>query len=208
MVDYGQGPKTRRSVRLIFENCELKNEENNEPLRISRKFNLSFNINPKTGQSSNLREFLENWRDKPFTDLDFDASNPKRFSLDSLIGRVVDGKVTHKTLTNSDSGDQYAELTYVEHVKNAGYEPFHDKIAFNLEDFDQATYEKLSRGMRDEIHKSVEFARLEQEGKAKRVEDDDTGYSSSLKEAGEQGHVPAAQVASGASDDLDDDIPF
>lgn len=146
------------------------------PMTIGRKYTLSLN------ERAHLRQDLENWRGKTFTD-----EEVKGFNVFSVLGKCCLITVVHA----ESSGKTYANVKGIvgltkdlrERAKKVTTE--NELLAFSLEGdgFDQETYEKLPEWLQEQISN-----RIEEGAPAEKI--------------GER------QPGSDDAQDFDDDIPF
>ena len=176
------GEKTQRKVKICWEvfgedenGNDLSIEINGEkvPLTISKNYTLSLS------QKATLRKDLAGWRSRDFTE-----EEAKGFDIQNLCGVYCMLNVT----TSDANGKSYTNVASISplHKSMAKPEPVHEKILFELENFDQKVFDGFYQALKDVVSKSPEYQAL--------------GLAHSL--AGNK----AAQEA--ANDDLDSDIPF
>ncbi len=142
--------KHQRKVLIVW---ELPNErtEDGKPLMHSEKFTWSFH------EKANLRKTLEAWRGRRFKEEDF-AGPPNGFHIKNVIGVPCYGQIIHETGGN---GKTYANLSSVmafpgkrdEWPKVEG-----ERLFLDLDDFDRATFDKLSDYWKGVIQNSPEGA--------------------------------------------------
>lgn len=149
---------------------EKDGEEQEGPIIHFERMTLSAHEN------SILRQRLESWRGRPFTDADFG-----NFELSTLLGVPALFQISHTT-----KGDKtYANMTAIMIPPNMKKredwpKPETEFIHFDLENFNQEVFDKLSEGLQNTIKKSPEYQALfdnkppvrESENPAEWVEDE------------------------------------
>jgi hypothetical protein len=120
----------------------------------SEQYTVSFN------EKATLRKHLESWRGKPFTEADF-AGPPNGFHLAKLIGIPALGQIVHQ----HKDGNTYANLNSIMRPRQGDFEAFKNKIEgptifFDLDDFKQEEFDKLSPRLQETIKNSPEYMRI------------------------------------------------
>jgi hypothetical protein len=150
--------KQQRKVRLTFElPLELRtfNEEKGEqPMVISREFGLSMH------EKASLRQFLENWRGKKFTE-----DEAKRFDVTALIGKECLLNVTH----SEKNGKTYANIATANPMTKGMVCPpqINDTVVLSFEGFSFDVYNNLPKFLQDKVAASPEYGKLQSELAAK-----------------------------------------
>lgn len=188
-------PTPRRKVAISWELPDERTEIEGRllPVMHTERYTWSFHEN------ANLRNMLENWRGKTFTDEDF-AGPPNGFHIGKLIGAPMRGQIIHQA-----KGDKtYANLStaMAAGIKNRAEWPKLEgaPLLFDLDEFDQKEFDRLSDYYKGLISESPEYRALH-------------GYADDRQ--GTPASDPARQAPDGygaggqPSRDLDgDEIPF
>jgi len=144
--------KTLHKVRLGFEfPTELKifKEENGEqPFFLSKEYTLSFH------EKATLRQHLETWRGKKFTDLE-----AKSFDITKLLNVPCTINVVHK---ESKIGKVYAEIGSISPLMKGTLcpEQINPTEVLSYDNFDNTLFESLPEFLRKKIESSVEYQEL------------------------------------------------
>ena len=150
-VDWQGQTKHQRKVLLSW---ELPDEQMSDgrPFSIGQRYTLS------SSEKARLRQDLESWRGRPFTDVDFDPANPNRFNIKKLIGVGCLLTVVH----TEKAGKSYANIKSVAKLMKgqAAPPPVNPTVYFSLDEYDEATFQGLSEGLRKIIAGSPEFIEL------------------------------------------------
>jgi hypothetical protein len=140
--------KMLRKVKFFWElhGDELKID--GKPLIQTRNYTLSL------GEKASLRKDLESWRGKSFTDDEL-----RGFDLKNLLDKWCMVTIQHRTAGN---GNTYADAVAVTPVPSivlkAGLpQGVNPCVLFDLQKFDQKTFDELSQGLKDQIMQSAEF---------------------------------------------------
>lgn len=148
------------------------------PMTISKRYTVSLN------EKASLRKDLAAWRGRDFT-----ADELKAFAIDKLLGAYCMVNVTH----NENNGKTYANIASITPLPAAlnKVKPKSDTpvVRFDLDEFDQATFDGLADYWQGLIKDSEEW-------KAK--------HAAPAKAPPKM----AAAAAGAALEDMDDDIPF
>ncbi len=175
IIDIGTQKSEYQGKANIRRQCiigwELPNEFISEGDYAGKPFTVSRFYTCSLSEKANLRKDLANWRGRDFTEQElqgFDAKN-------------ILGKPCMLSLTPNDKGK--IRVTGVMALPKGTQVPpqVNDPVFFSLDEFSQATFEKLSDGYKKLIMESPEY---------KHVTD------------------PQAPAKRGHFDDIDDDIPF
>jgi hypothetical protein len=141
--------KMLKQIRINWElPAELKvfKEENGEqPFIVGKTYTLSL------FEKANLRQALESWRGKPFTEEEL-----KGFDILVLLGKPCMLNIVHGV---TKAGRDYAKITSVTPMPKGMFCP--DQInaskSFSLQSFDEAEFDALSEWLQDTIKKSIEY---------------------------------------------------
>lgn len=139
--------KSGHHVRIFW---ELPNAtmEDGRPFTISKRYTLSLH------EKSAMRKHLESWRGRKFTN-----EEAQSFDLTKLLGATCLLNVVH----NERDGQTQADITSIMALPKGMPEcppPINPVLIFDLGDFDQAIFGKLSQGLRDRIGQSQEYKAL------------------------------------------------
>jgi len=188
VVDLGTQQKTfqnevhlERQVQISFELPMLKMEgkydpkAKGKPMMASRKFKQSLH------QKANLRKFLEGWRGRAFKPGEAEQFDPKKLPGLPCRVNVVESQDGTRTFI-----DSIAPLGKGEKIPKQ----INPSVYFSLdpEEFDPATFDKLSNGLKERIAKSPEFIALENGGAGEEAQGDAPAEGG---EAGEPGNDDA-----------------
>ncbi len=144
--------KTHHKVRIGFEfptELEVFNEDKGEqPYSLSKDYTLSMH------EKATLRNHLETWRGKKFTE-----DEAKLFDITKLIGAPCTINVIHKV---SNNGQTYAEIGSISPLMKGTICPaqINETQILSYDDFDYDLYESLPSFIKDKIKTSVEFKAL------------------------------------------------
>lgn len=156
-----QFPAAKRKIRIFWElpdeTIEYTDKDGNPqtgPALHSEQYTVSFH------EKATLLKTLESWRGKKFTPADF-AGPPNGFHLSKLLGVPALAQIVH----DHKDGNTYANLNSIMLPPKEMFEQYKDRISgdrifFDLDDFDQATFDKLSERVREKIASSPEYMRL------------------------------------------------
>lgn len=151
-------PAPKRKIRIFWElpeeRIEIEDEDGNKrnlPVLHSEQYTVSFH------EKANLRKALESWRGKAFTEEDF-AGPPNGFHLSKLLGVPAYGQIVHE----HKDGKVFANLNSIMRPPKAMFDQFKgqiegDRIFFDLDDFQQEEWDKLSDRLKETIQKSPEY---------------------------------------------------
>jgi len=186
-------PAPKRKIRIFWEipdeRIEIEGEDGTKrdlPVLHSEQYTASFN------EKANLRKTLEAWRGKPFTEEDF-SGPPNGFHLSRLIGIPAMAQIVHE----HKDGKTYANINSIMKPVKALFDQYKDKIEgerifFDLDDFQQAEFDKLSDRLKETIQKSPEYQALFPQGGAP---------------ADDHPNAPGSEMEGGGPA-LEDEIPF
>ena len=189
--------KHQRKILITWEVPGVRTEIDGKdlPHLHSERFNWSFH------EKANLRKFLEDWRGVPFKSEDFAGSNGNGFRISRLVGVPCYAQVMHETGGN---GRTYANLRTIMRFPgkpDSWPKAESELIFFDLDNFDQATFDKLPKRIKAQIAESPEgaelihrgFMRYDADPAQEQQRDTGTGYGA----GGSPGSYPDEQ-----------DIPF
>ena len=157
--------KMLRKVKFFW---ELHGDElliEGKPLIQTRNYTLSL------GDKASLRKDLESWRGKSFTDDEL-----RGFDISNLLDKWCMVTVQHRTANN---GNVYADAVAVTPVPaivaKAGLPKGENRCPiFDLQKFDQAVFDGLSQGLKDQIMQSAEMRNKKDVNKLlQEIEDDE-----------------------------------
>ena len=139
--------KTQHKVRLTW---ELPTElmKDNRPFSISKTYTWSMS------KKATLRQHLEAWRGKVFTERDF---GPNGFNIRNILGKCCLLTVAH----DAKNGEEYSLISTISNLMKGqkGIPPVNTQIYLWLspELFDKQTFELLHEKTRQMIEKSPEY---------------------------------------------------
>lgn len=177
-TSFNNETKHQRKVMLSWELTDADERmEDGRPWTISQRYTWSMH------EKSTLRKTLESWRGKAFEESDF---GPGGFNVQKLLGAscllsLMRVEKNDKTYTNITA------VTKLPKGMNAGT-PTNEQVYFSLDEYDSATFAKLSEGLQGIIKASPEYQAL---GKS-----NGGGYVAPHFDGGDPGWQP------------DSDIPF
>lgn len=157
----GLYPAPKRKLRIFWELPEERitytdgdGNEHEGPVLHSEQYTVSFH------EKANLRKALESWRGKAFSESDF-AGPPDGFHLKKLLGIPALGQIVHE----HKDGTTYANLNSIMKPRKADFDEFRNKIEgptifFDLDDFSQEEFDKLSDRLQERIKMSPEYKAL------------------------------------------------
>lgn len=145
-----QGKKTH--YRKVLVSWELPDErmDDGRPLTFHQRYTWS------TSEKARIRQDLEAWRGKAFSDEDF--FGPRPFSFKSILGKACLLSLVH----NTSGGKTYANLRGIAKLpKNStAPAPSNELVYFDLDEYDVNVFDKLSEGLRATIMRSPEWQEL------------------------------------------------
>lgn len=150
----GESKGLKRLVMLSF---EIPGERMNDgrPFTISKRYNWSMH------EKSTLRKHLEAWRGQKFKDTDF---GPGGFDIRNVLGKTCTLTVVH----NERDGDTYANIDSIGAPMKGVTLPEQENptiyVALDAAFFDRAQYDTLSDKLKEFIHRSPEWGRLQDPG--------------------------------------------
>lgn len=145
---------TVRHQHKIYIEWLLPNERNadDEPHVVGKRYTLS------SSEKSNLRQDLESWRGRRFTDADFEGADA--FDLRRVLGAACLVSVIH----NERDGKRYADVQSIAAVPKGTPTPsLHCHpvyLSLDPDDFDQTVFDGLGERLRQAIAESPEYQQL------------------------------------------------
>jgi hypothetical protein len=137
-----------RKVKFFWElhGDDLKTDEG-KPLIQTRNYTLSL------GEKASLRKDLESWRGKSFTDDEL-----RGFDLTNLLDKWCMITVQHRESNGKTYADAVAVTPVPAVVAKAGLPSgVNPTLLFDMQKFDQAVFDSLSDGLKNQIQQSAEF---------------------------------------------------
>lgn len=166
----------------------------------SERFTWSFH------EKSNLRKTLENWRGTPFKPEDF-SGPPNGFHIRKLVGVPCYAQIMHETGGN---GKTYANMTSIMRYPGKAEnwpKAEGDLIFFDLDDFRQDVFDKLTKRIKAQIAETPEGAHLIHIG-AMRYQPDAADGADPHAGAGGYDERTPPPVGRDDRELVDDEIPF
>ena len=137
-----------RKVKFFWElhGDDLKTDEG-KPLIQTRNYTLSL------GEKASLRKDLESWRGKSFTDDEL-----RGFDLTNLLDKWCMITIQHRESNGKTYADAVAVTPVPAVVAKAGLPSgVNPTLLFDMQKFDQAVFDSLSDGLKNQIQQSAEF---------------------------------------------------
>jgi len=137
-----------RKVKFFWElhGDDLKTDDG-KPLIQTRNYTLSL------GEKASLRKDLESWRGKSFTDDEL-----RGFDLTNLLDKWCMITVQHRESNGKTYADAVAVTPVPAVVAKAGLpDGVNPTLLFDMQKFDQAVFDGLSDGLKNQIMQSSEF---------------------------------------------------
>jgi len=137
-----------RKVKFFWElhGDDLKTDDG-KPLIQTRNYTLSL------GEKASLRKDLESWRGKSFTDDEL-----RGFDLTNLLDKWCMITVQHRESNGKTYADAVAVTPVPAVVAKAGLPSgVNPTLLFDMQKFDQAVFDGLSDGLKNQIQQSAEF---------------------------------------------------
>ena len=137
--------KVRITWELPTEMKVFKEENGEQPMVISKEFTLSMH------EKSTLRQFLESWRGKSFTE-----DEAKSFDITALLGKPCLLSISHKVAKN---GNTYANISGVNLLPKGMECPPQINNTFELsyDKWDETKFESLPDFIKQKIVTSREY---------------------------------------------------
>lgn len=138
-----------RKINLHFELVDELNSDG-KPFTIFREFSYSM------WENSNLRKFLESWRGSKYLTWELEAFNIFREYLTRSCQITIEHKTSKKT------GNEYAVINSVAPLLKGieAKELSNDPVWFNLNFFQQETFDNFPEKVKEIIAKSPEYQKL------------------------------------------------
>jgi hypothetical protein len=137
-----------RKVKFFWElhGDDLKTDDG-KPLIQTRNYTLSL------GEKASLRKDLESWRGKSFTDDEL-----RGFDLTNLLDKWCMITVQHRESNGKTYADAVAVTPVPAVVSKSGLpQGVNPTLLFDMQKFDQAVFDGLSDGLKNQIMQSSEF---------------------------------------------------
>jgi hypothetical protein len=137
-----------RKVKFFWElhGDDLKTDDG-KPLIQTRNYTLSL------GEKASLRKDLESWRGKSFTDDEL-----RGFDLTNLLDKWCMITVQHRESNGKTYADAVAVTPVPAVVAKTGLPSgVNPTLLFDMQKFDQAVFDGLSDGLKNQIMQSAEF---------------------------------------------------
>ena len=137
-----------RKVKFFWElhGDDLKTDDG-KPLIQTRNYTLSL------GEKASLRKDLESWRGKSFTDDEL-----RGFDLTNLLDKWCMITVQHRESNGKTYADAVAVTPVPAVVAKTGLpDGVNPTLLFDMQKFDQAVFDGLSDGLKNQIMQSAEF---------------------------------------------------
>lgn len=166
MIDLGTSMDTywQKEKHEIFAMWEIPAEikkytikgQNGEPDReVEEPFTVSKFYTLSLSDKAHLRNDLESWRGKAFTEEELEG-----FEMKKVLGAPCMVNVIHQA-KKKGSGENAVVKTVTAMPKGLNCPPaVHELIYFSLEEFDKEIFEKLSKGIKQRIMRSNEYIEL------------------------------------------------
>ena len=142
---------------------DKEGEEKESPCSIGGFYTMSLS------EKANLRHVLESWRGRAFTAAELEGFDPK-----NILGAPAILSIVHETGKN---GKVKAKIAAISKMMKGAECPkaVNETVYFSLDEFTEASFEKVPGGFREIIKKSEEWAKLVKKGVAENggfVDDD------------------------------------
>lgn len=147
--EYQGQPNTRNQVLITWELCNEMMEDG-KPFIVSHFYTNSLN------EKATLRAHLEAWRGRQFTEEEI-----KKFDLMNILG-----KPCMVTLIANEKGKSKVSTVTSMPKGTKAPEPINKSSAFWIEEWDQAAFDALPKGIKAIIEKSDEYKARSGNGKA------------------------------------------
>lgn len=160
-VEWQGAVKFQHKIMVSWElNAKMADER---PFSVHKRYTFS------SHEKSTMRQDLEAWRGVAFSPEDLG-----KFKLANLLGKCCLIGIVHTT----KNGKTYANISSIMKLPKGMAPPplVNPMIEFDLDEFNQESYNSLSQGLRDTIALSPEYARAI--GKGKSHEEEVTGHLS------------------------------
>jgi hypothetical protein len=148
--EYQGQPNVRNQVLITWELC-------NEPMDDGKPFTVSHFYTNSLNEKATMRAHLESWRGRQFTE-----EECKGFDLNNVLG-----KPCMLTVIANEKGKAKVSAVGAMPKGLKAPEPVNPVSSFWIEEWDQAAYDALPKGIKDIIEKSDEYkARTKGNGKS------------------------------------------
>lgn len=145
-TEYKGEVKDSHKILIQWESEQLMEdgEHAGKPFLISQRYTASLS------EKAVLRKDLESWRGRKFTPAELE-----RFDLKTVLGKPCMLNIVH----NETGGKTYANISSIMPLPASMTAPkaVGDLIFFSFEDFDSATFAKLSENLQKTISEAKEF---------------------------------------------------
>tara|TARA_R110002126_G_scaffold142181_2_gene287745 strand:+ start:1626 stop:2243 length:618 start_codon:yes stop_codon:yes gene_type:complete len=137
--------KVRITWELPTEMKVFKEENGEQPMVISKEFTLSMH------EKANLRQFLETWRGKSFTE-----DEAKSFDITALLGKPCLLSISHKVAKNNNT---YANISGVNLLPKGMECPpqINDTFELSFDNWDETKFASLPDFIKSKIVTSREY---------------------------------------------------
>ena len=153
--------KVRLTWELPTETKVFKEENGEQPYVLSKEFSLSMH------EKATLRQFLESWRGKNFTD-----EESKSFDITVLVGKPCLLSVKHKEAKN---GNTYAEISGINLLPKGMTcpEQINSTQVLSFDDWNQDLFDSLPDFIKDKIKSSDEYKNMQHPNVVNTVSDEE-----------------------------------
>ena len=149
-IEWNGALKHQRKVMLSWELPEEKMSDG-QPFSVHQRYTLS------SSDKATLRQHLESWRGRAFTEADF---GPNGFNIRKVIGVPCMLAIIHAT----KNGRTYGNIRAIAKLPKgmSAPKPVNTPIYFSLDppEYDEALFASLSDGLRVVIMRSPEYQQL------------------------------------------------
>lgn len=162
--------KSAQKIRISWEVCGERMTDG-RPMVISKEYTASL-WKGDGGKMSRLREDLERWRNKGFTEVELEGFESKQLLGKPCLLAVKHTEKDGKVYANVDSVSTLPKGMEVPPAEN-------EHLYLDLEAFDQKVFEKLSKWVQATIEKSPEYAANKgwsEAGQTPALEDEDIPF--------------------------------
>lgn len=155
--------KDQPKILVGWELVDTLIPDTDKPFMISREFTLNLSEN------SHLRPFIESWRGKAFTDAEINEG----YNIKQVLGQWGYLSVVH-----SEDG-RYANASSIIGLPNdvkktiSKKKTYNELTSFDLDNFDQETFDKLPRWVQEKIMKSEDWRKMNEEFEPSQEDIDD-----------------------------------
>lgn len=151
MIEWQGQKKPQHKILISWELPDEKMDDG-RPFTIGQRYTLS------SSEKARLRQDLEAWRGRPFTDHDFDPTNPDRFNIKKLLGAGCLLTIVH----SEKQGKHYANIKSVARMMKGQVtpKPVNSVVYFSLDDYQEPVFEGLTDGLKKVIMASPEWIEI------------------------------------------------